>query len=96
MAVGARHYGEIREKCRGLAGPGEINETRIDDDQRLLGRMQAAVCQIARTLVTGPRLVFKDEPTGGLESAGAGAGFSGPESGAGGGGWGFPACVVTP
>ena len=39
--------------------------------------------QIARTLVTHPRLVFMDEPTGGLDVSGAGA-AAGPDPDAGG------------
>ena len=67
MAVGARHYGQIRDAATDWLGRVEIDAGRIDDrPETFSGGMQQRL-QIARNLVTGPRLVFMDEPTGGLD-----------------------------
>lgn len=67
MALGERHYGRIRGAASDWMGRVQIDGSRIDDLPRTFsGGMQQRL-QIARNLVTQPRLIFMDEPTGGLD-----------------------------
>jgi putative phosphonate transport system ATP-binding protein len=67
MDLGARHYGSLRSDALSWLDRVEIAADRIDDlPRQFSGGMQQRL-QLARTLATRPRLVFLDEPTGGLD-----------------------------
>jgi putative phosphonate transport system ATP-binding protein len=67
MAVGARHYGDIRHAAGEWLERVEIDQDRLDDRPTTYSGGMRQRLQIARNLVSHPRPVFMDEPTGGLD-----------------------------
>jgi putative phosphonate transport system ATP-binding protein len=67
MSLGGRHYGKMRQATIDWLERVEFDTGRIDDrPANFSGGMQQRI-QVARNLIHGPKLVFMDEPTGGLD-----------------------------
>jgi putative phosphonate transport system ATP-binding protein len=67
MAVGWRNYGRIRGEASDWLRRVEIAADRIDETPESFSGGMRQRLQIAKNMVTCPRLVFMDEPTGGLD-----------------------------
>ena len=67
MAVGWRNYGQIRSEATDWLRRVEIDADRIDDSPETFSGGMRQRLQIAKNMVSRPRLVFMDEPTGGLD-----------------------------
>ena len=67
MNIGNRHFGTMRQATIDWLNRVELNIDRINDNpSKFSGGMQQRI-QLARNLIYQPRLVFMDEPTGGLD-----------------------------
>ncbi|MDE2362007.1 MAG: phosphonate C-P lyase system protein PhnK [Hyphomicrobiales bacterium] len=67
IGAGERRYRRIRSEALDWMGRVEIDPMRIDESPQTFSGGMRQRLQIARNLVTRPRLVFMDEPTGGLD-----------------------------